>query len=165
MHLPLMSLTNSSRTSDRCHLSFWSISIPFSCRCPNVAAGICLDGNVVVSVAGVGRSAIPLTVVRLGFVLRGHEFDTGCEPFGLDSGDSGVGIGAESQPEYEDDQLKGILAILIDQVLNTVTSPIGQVPLAGPFTCVMCLHMHWATVAFTSTPYPPDTGRLARQAN
>lgn len=69
-------------------------------------------------VAAVGVSNIPLSVLKLAFTLRGHEFDKGCEPFGFDAGARG-GEGMESQAVYEDDQLKVILANITSQVFRS----------------------------------------------
>lgn len=61
------------------------------------------------SVAATGEHVLPLSVVKLGFVLRGHEFL-------VDHPDESVGTSFEDQEEARYDELKGTLGLLISHV-------------------------------------------------
>ena len=61
------------------------------------------------SVAATGENVLPLSVVKLGFVLRGHEFL-------VDHPDESLSLSDEDQELARYDELKGTLGLLINHV-------------------------------------------------
>lgn len=69
------------------------------------------------SVAATGEHVLPLSVVKLGFVLRGHEFLVDADAAEAGHARSGESLlSVEDQEEARYDELKGTLAVLIFHV-------------------------------------------------
>ena len=61
------------------------------------------------SVAATGEHVLPLSVVKLGFVLKGHEFL-------VDHPDESLSLSVEDQELARYDELKGTLSLLVNHV-------------------------------------------------
>lgn len=67
------------------------------------------------SVAATGEHVLPLSVVKLGFVLRGHEFLVDQPDESIES-DMSVRLEDQDKELARYDELKGTLALLINHV-------------------------------------------------
>lgn len=65
------------------------------------------------SVVATGEHVLPLSVVKLGFVLRGHEFL-------VDHPDESLSLSTEDQELARYDELKGTLSLLINHVSSFI---------------------------------------------
>eukprot|EP00752_Nemacystus_decipiens_P011909 g10560.t1 len=90
-------------------------------------------------VAATGEHVLPLSVVKLGFVLRGHEFL-------VDHPDESLSLSIEDQELARYDELKGTLSLLINHglIAGVIRSGNGKLQLSK------------------KTPFPPLPGRSDR---